>query len=109
MELARRGFIKGMGALGAAAGVSLDAVAQAAKASKPVAKGKSKAARAPLEVKHVKSGCSICPNFCGVDATVVGGVVRTIYPDAARAEFYNHGICPKGASGMYNTYDPYRL
>jgi anaerobic selenocysteine-containing dehydrogenase len=35
--------------------------------------------------------------------------VRTIYPDTARAEFYNHGICPKGASGMYNTYDPYRL
>ena len=96
-----------MGALGAAAGVSLDAVAQAAKATKPIAKGK--AVRAALEIKHIKSGCSICPNFCGIDATVVGGVVRTIYPDAARAEFYNHGICPKGASGMYNTYDPYRL
>ena len=97
-----------MGALGAAAGISLDAVAQAVKTAKPVAKGKA-AARAPLQVKHIKSGCSICPNFCGIDATVVNGVVRTIYPDTARAEFYNHGICPKGASGMYNTYDPYRL
>ena len=29
--------------------------------------------------------------------------------EAAGAEFYNHGICPKGASGMFNTYDPYRL
>ena len=57
----------------------------------------------------MKSGCAICPNFCGIDATVVNGIVRTIYPDAARADFYNHGICPKGASGMFNTYDPYRL
>jgi len=97
-----------MGALGAAAGVSLDAVAQAAKAAKPVAKGKAMA-RPALDVKHIKSGCSICPNFCGIDATLVNGVVRTIYPDTARAEFYNHGICPKGASGMYNTYDAYRL
>ena len=64
---------------------------------------------APLDIKHVKSGCAICPNFCGIDATVLHGVVRTIYPDTARAEFYNHGICPKGASGHYNTYDPYRL
>ncbi len=108
MKLARRGFIQGMGALGAAAGVSLDAVAQAVKTARPVAKAKA-AARAPLQVKHVKSGCSICPNFCGIDVTVVNGVVRTIYPDTARAEFYNHGICPKGASGMYNTYDAYRL
>lgn len=108
MKLARRGFIQGMGALGAAAGVSLDAVAQAVKAARPVAKGKAMA-RAPLEVKHIKSGCAICPNFCGIDATVVNGVIRTIYPDAARADVYNHGICPKGASGMFNTYDPYRL
>lgn len=108
MKLARRGFIQGMGALGAAAGVSLDAVAQAVKTAKPAVKATT-AARAPLEIKHIKSGCSICPNFCGIDATVVNGVVRTIYPDTARAEFYNHGICPKGASGMFNTYDPYRL
>jgi len=108
LELARRGFIKGMGALGAAAGVSLDAVAQAAKAAKPIAKGKAMA-RPPVDVKHIKSGCAICPNFCGIDATVVNGVIRTIYPDAVRADFYNHGICPKGASGMFNTYDPYRL
>jgi anaerobic selenocysteine-containing dehydrogenase len=107
VKLARRGFIQGMGALGAAAGVSLDAVAQVAKAAKPVAKGK--ASRPAPEIKHVKSGCAICPNFCGIDATLVNGVIRTIYPDTARAEFYNHGICPKGASGMFNTYDPYRL
>ena len=105
MELSRRGFLKSMGAAGgvAASGVSLDVIAAAA------AKAPAKAGARKLEVKHLKSGCAICPNFCGIDATVVNGVVRTIYPDAARAEYYNHGICPKGASGMYNTYDPYRL
>jgi len=107
MELSRRGFIKSAGALGgaAASGLSLDVIAQAAAKAKAPAKAGTRA----VEVKHVKSGCAICPNFCGIDATVVNGVVRTIYPDAARAEYYNHGICPKGASGMYNTYDPYRL
>jgi len=105
MELRRRGFLKGMGALGgvAASGVGFDATAQPAKLA-------AKAPGSPaLDIKHVKSGCAICPNFCGIDATVVNGIVRTIYPDTARAEFYNHGICPKGASGMWNTYDPYRL
>ena len=98
MELRRRGFLKGMGALSgiAASGVSFEAVAQAAKAAQPT---KGAAATAPFEVKHVKSGCAICPNFCGIDATVVNGVVRTIYPDTARAEFYNHGICPKAHPG----------
>lgn len=104
MEIGRRGFIKGMGALGgaAASGVGFDALAAAAKA-KPAAAAKS------MEVKTYKSGCSICPNFCGIQGNVVNGIVKSIYPDAARAEVYNHGICPKGASGMYNTYDPYRL
>ena len=104
MEIGRRGFIKGMGALGgaAASGVGFDALAAAAKA-KPTAAAKS------MEVKTFKSGCSICPNFCGIQGNVINGIVKTIYPDAARADVYNHGICPKGASGMYNTYDPYRL
>ncbi len=108
MKLARRGFIQGMGALGAAAGVSLDAVAQAVKTAKPVAKGAA-ALRAPLEVKHIKSRCSICPNFCGIQGNVVNGIVKSIYPDSDSAEVYNHGICPKGVAGMFNTYDPYRL
>ena len=109
MELRRRSFLKGMGALGgiATTGMSFEAIAQAAKPTKAVST--AKAGAAPLEVKHVKSNCAICPNFCGIDATVVSGIVRTIYPDVARADFYNHGICPKGASGMFNTYDPYRL
>jgi anaerobic selenocysteine-containing dehydrogenase len=105
MELSRRGFIKGVGALGgaAAAGVGFDVIAQTAADAK-----KATDAR-PSNVKKIKSGCAICPNFCGIEGTVVDGIVRTIYPDTGRADFYNHGICPKGASGMFNTYDPYRL
>jgi len=106
MELSRRGFIKGVGALGGAAatGFSVDVIAKAAIDAKKIKRdGKA------IEVRKIKSGCSICPNFCGIEGTVVNGIVRTIYPDAARADVYNHGICPKGASGMYNTYDPYRL
>ena len=106
MELSRRRFIQGVGALGgvAATGFSFDVIAQAAAAKK----GKA-SATAAMEIRKVKSGCAICPNFCGIEGTVVNGIVRTIYPDTARADFYNHGICPKGASGMFNTYDPYRL
>lgn len=107
MELSRRGFIKGVGALGgvAAGGVGLDVIAQTATAAKQAAAAEAGGPK----VQKIKSGCAICPNFCGIEGTVVDGIVRTIYPDAARADFYNHGICPKGASGMYNTYDPYRL
>ncbi len=104
-EPSRRAFLAGVSAVGGLAGLDshFPAIAAAAKAAKTVASS------AAPEIKTIKSGCAICPNFCGIEATVVNGVVRTIYPDAARAEFYNHGICPKGASGMYNTYDPYRL
>lgn len=108
MELGRRGFLRGIGAVGgmAATGAGWQVAEAAQRAAAPkAAAGAGKA----VDVKKVKSGCAICPNFCGIEATVVNGVVRTIYPDAARAEYYNHGICPKGASGMFNTYDPYRI
>jgi anaerobic selenocysteine-containing dehydrogenase len=101
----RRAILAGIGAAGGLAGVDsyFPAIAAAAKAAKSAA-----SAAAPA-IQRLKSNCAICPNFCGIEATVVNGIVRTIYPDAARADFYNHGICPKGASGMYNMYDPYRL
>ena len=111
MELGRRGFIKGVGALGgvATSGIGFDAIAEAAGVARKPKTAVGARVAAALDVRKIKSGCAICPNFCGIEATVVNGVVRTIYPDAARADYYNHGICPKGTSGMYNTYDPYRL
>lgn len=107
MELSRRKFMQGVGALGGAAAASAFSFPTIAAAAKNAKKGNGVASA--VDIRKVKSGCAICPNFCGIEATVVNGVIRTIYPDAARAEFYNHGICPKGASGMFNTYDPYRL
>jgi anaerobic selenocysteine-containing dehydrogenase len=107
VELSRRAFLRGMGAAGSIA--VLDSQLPAIAAAAEVAKKKAAKTAKGRDIKHVKSGCAICPNFCGIDVTVAGGVIRTIYPDAARADFYNHGICPKGASGMFDTYDPYRL
>lgn len=105
MRLDRRTFLKGAGAAAsvAASGFGLEAIAQTAQRAKKAAAGPA------VETRRVKSGCAICPNFCGIEGQIVNGVVRAIYPDAARADYYNHGICPKGASGHYNMYDPYRL
>jgi molybdopterin-containing oxidoreductase family molybdopterin binding subunit len=105
MRTNRRAVLKAIGAVGGVVGLEsqFPAIAAAVQAANTLGQ------RASLEIKRIKSGCAICPNFCGIEATLVNGVIRTIYPDPARAEFYNHGICPKGASGMYNIYDPYRL
>jgi anaerobic selenocysteine-containing dehydrogenase len=36
-------------------------------------------------------------------------VIRAIYPDKDRAPYYNVGICPKGVSSVFSTYNPYRV
>ena len=103
MAISRREFLEAGGALGAllASGVPLSAIAQAAeKASVPYTPGVE---------KYVKSQCVHCVNFCGIEVKLQDDVIRAIYPDRARAEFYNRGICPKGVSGLFNTYNPYRL
>ena len=106
MNVTRRGFIKGMGAVAGATGVSfsLPNIARAAEKSEAAA---VKAAYANRTT--VKSTCVHCVNFCGIEAQMEGGVIRAIYPDKARADYYNWGICPKGASGLFNTYNPHRL
>lgn len=106
MNVTRRGFIKGMGAVAGATGISfnLPVIAHAADKAEAAAAGVS-----ALGDKVVKSTCVHCVNFCGIEARVSDGVIRAIYPDKARAEYYNWGICPKGASGVFNTYNPYRL
>ncbi len=104
MNVTRRSFIKGMGAAAAGAGFGLPSIAQAA------AKAEAAAAKAAYQSSTmVKSTCVHCINFCGIEAKMEGGVIRAIYPDKARADYYNWGICPKGAAGVFNTYNPYRL
>jgi anaerobic selenocysteine-containing dehydrogenase len=48
-------------------------------------------------------------NFCGISVKLENGVIRSIYADDARAEYYNRGLCPKGVSGLFKTYNPYRI
>jgi anaerobic selenocysteine-containing dehydrogenase len=103
MSISRRDFLKSSGALSAlaAAGMPVPAIAQAAK--------KASVAYTPGVERYVKSQCVHCVNFCGIEVKLQDDVIRAIYPDKARADFYNWGICPKGASGLFNTYNPYRL
>ncbi|MBI4184125.1 MAG: molybdopterin-dependent oxidoreductase [Proteobacteria bacterium] len=104
MHISRREFLKTSSALAgvAAAGVDLGAIAAAV--SEARAQGV-----APAGARYVKSTCAHCVNFCGISVKMEKGVIRAIYPDAARAEYYNAGICPKGVSGLFNTYNPYRI
>jgi len=104
MQVTRRSFMKGMGALGglAAAHNAVPVIATAA------AKTHSGTGGASSE-RWVKSTCCHCVNFCGINVKMDGDTIRVIYPDPARAPYYNHGICPKGVSGLFNTYNPYRL
>ena len=106
MNITRRGFIKGMGVAAGATGLSfsLPTIARAADRAEA-----SAAATAAVGSARIKSTCVQCVNFCGIEAQMEGGVIRAIYPDQARAAYYNWGICPKGASGGFNTYNPYRL
>lgn len=105
MYLNRRGFMKLSAGLGTLAGLGfkLNAVAAAVKDASTAG-----AATAAGE-RHIKTTCCHCVNFCGIDVLVQDGVMRAIYPDKARSEFYNVGICPKGVSGVFNTYNPYRV
>jgi molybdopterin-containing oxidoreductase family molybdopterin binding subunit len=63
--------------------------------------------RTPEEI--LKSTCVQCVNFCGIEVHMQGDVIRSIFPDAARRDYYNHGICPKGVSGLFSVYNPYRV
>lgn len=103
MLLSRRSFPKGTGALSASLGVQLPFIAQAA----------AQAAAQPAEPQtgehYKKTTCVHCVNFCGQMVKMEGEIIRAVYPDPARAAVYNQGICPKGASGPFNTYNPYRI
>lgn len=106
MKMTRRSFIQGMGTVAGAAGIGfgLPTIARAANMAEAAATTKS-----ALGDQVIKSTCVHCVNFCGIEARVSDGVIRAIYPDKARAAYYNWGICPKGVSGLFNTYNPYRI
>lgn len=103
MSTSRREFLKRSGAFGTlvSTGLPWGKIAEAAeKAAVPFSPGVE---------RYVKSQCVHCVNFCGIEIKLQNDVIRAIYPDKARADYYNWGICPKGAAGLFNTYNPYRL
>jgi anaerobic selenocysteine-containing dehydrogenase len=107
MKISRRDFLKVSGGVGAVAraGIPLSVIA----ASAEQAKAAEPAASKGVVTRYVKSTCCHCVNFCGIEVKMENDVIRAIYPDKERAPYYNVGICPKGVSGLFNTYNPYRL
>jgi len=104
MPYNRREFIKTSAALIVAAKLAtplkvMAAVADKAKHTKII----------QSTIRYVKSTCAHCVNFCGINIKMENDVIRAVYPDPERAAFYNVGICPKGVSGVFNTYNPYRI
>lgn len=104
MFVTRRHFLKSSGALAAAAsaGVQLPVIAQAAETA-------AKKVEGDKGVKYVNTLCVHCVNFCGQRIKMEDGVIRVVYPNPDIAEYYNHGICPKGGAGPFNTYNPFRI
>jgi len=62
----------------------------------------------PEEDVLIPSTDMMCVNFCGIRVRRVNGVIRAIYGNPESP--YNRGhLCPKGQSGIFHTYNPYRL
>ena len=79
MELKRRGFLKGVGALGGVAATGFGIRCNRQDCSRCQKGPQERRGIVETSIKKIKSGCAICPNFCGIEATVVNGIVRTIY------------------------------
>jgi anaerobic selenocysteine-containing dehydrogenase len=109
MKISRRSFLKISGGLGTLAGSVIPLSAIAASAEKAKEAAPAAGSKKAVVTRHVKTTCCHCVNFCGIDVKLENDVIRAIYPDKERAPYYNVGICPKGVSGIFNTYNPYRV
>lgn len=103
MKMNRRDFLKTTTTLGAVAalGIKFPLIARAA--------ARARENIPDIPTRYVKSTCAHCVNFCGINIKLENNVIRAIYPDPERAPYYNVGLCPKGVSGLFNTYNPYRI
>ncbi len=99
-KVTRRDFLKLAGVLASASVINVDLFAEAFRKEKNALE---------TSVEYFKSTCKMCVNFCGINVKTENGVLRAIYPDEARRDYYNIGNCPKGISGIWNTYNPYRV
>jgi len=63
---------------------------------------------APKEDVLIPSTDTMCVNFCGIRVKRVNGVIRAIYGNPENPQNIGH-LCPKGISGLFDTYNPYRV
>jgi anaerobic selenocysteine-containing dehydrogenase len=105
MVISRREFLKGsaeLTALAAMGDLFFNISDVAAKESM------IKIPYAPKEDVLIPSTDTMCVNFCGIRVRRVNGVIRAIYGNPENPQSAGH-LCPKGISGLFDTYNPYRL
>lgn len=105
MAISRREFLKTSGAVAALAAMGdmffnlSDVMAK---------ESMSKIPFAPKEDVLIPSTDTMCVNFCGIRVRRVNGVIRAIYGNPENPQNVGH-LCPKGISGLFDTYNPYRV
>ena len=112
MRIGRRTFLKG--SVAGAAGIAAMAVVKGSVLQKMVPEASAADAQ---DEKFVNSTCRQCPGRCGIQVRVVNGKAvkierNPIHPinnylkgDSAG----QGGLCPKGAGGLDQLYDPDRI
>lgn len=68
----------------------------------------SKIPFSPKEDILIPSTDTMCVNFCGIRVRRVNGAIRAIYGNPENPQNVGH-LCPKGISGVFDTYNPYRI
>lgn len=105
MAISRREFLKSTGAIAALAAMG----DMFFNLSEVMAKeSMSKIPYAPKEDVLIPSTDVMCVNFCGIRVRRVDGVIRAIYGNPEHPQSAGH-LCPKGISGLFDTYNPYRV
>ncbi len=105
MAITRRELLKGSGVIAALAAFGdlifnfSEVMAKESMASTPYA---------PNEDLLIPSTDVMCVNFCGIRVRRVNGVIRAIYGNPESPHNAGH-LCPKGISGLFETYNPYRV
>ncbi len=98
--ITRRDFLKISGILASASFVNINFLSRVVRAQQSYSTG---------VVEYHNSTCKMCVNFCGIRVKTEDGILRAIYPNKDKKDYYNWGNCTKGISGIWSTYNPYRL
>ena len=105
-EISRRGFLKGVAALGAM-------TAATGMATSPLVASAEDAPKGNVEVKHMWCQmCGVSETYCGTLCTVEDGVFKHVEGNPWAGNNGDHGtctLCAKGNSAPQLVYDPSRI